>query len=107
MINLKDMINPAFAFGNKNLKEFRSGKPLSGKPEVGDYLRDGKVLFGKIISVKGREISVEPISGQFGKAVASVQYDIKKLGMSFRNKNMERNVGRPIWTPDKKYWKKK
>ena len=49
MIKLKDI-----------LTEFRSGKPSSGKPEVGDYVRDGRD-FGKITGFYKKEALVEPI----------------------------------------------
>ena len=94
MINLKDMINPAFAFGNKNLKEFRSGKPLSGKPEVGDYLRDGSTLFAKIIEIRKDEVITNNMSGKWSKNVTKIAFKLKKLKDSGK-----RNVGRPIWVP--------
>ena len=86
-------------------------RPMSNKPEVGDYFRTQKV-FGKIVDIikGGREIEIEPVRGgswPFVKAVVAVTYLTKSVQHSYRNGNMERNVGRPIWTQDKKYWKKK
>ena len=85
---------------------------LKMKPKVGDYFRTQK-LFGKIVKIdswKGTKlIYVDPKSGMPSgyKGGTLVGYDIESVQPSFRNKNMERNVGKPIWTQDKKYWKKK
>ena len=78
MIKLKDI-----------LTEFRSGKPSSGKPEVGDYVRDGRD-FGKITGFYKKEALVEPIPKK--KGVTWI-YDVKYLKWN----KIERNVGRPIW----------
>ena len=89
MIKLKEIL----------LKEL---KPMSfsGKPEVKDYLRDGKT-FGKIFKIdkwKGMtQAWIKPTSGGWGKAIQGVAYDLKKLVMSKKGGKMERNVGRPIW----------
>ena len=83
MIKLKDI-----------LTEFRSGKPMSGKPEKGDYVRDGKD-FGKITNFWKKEALVEPIPKQKG---VTWLYDVKYLKPSIKNGKQERNVGRPIWT---------
>ena len=86
----------------KDILEFRSGKPDSGKPEKDDYLRDGKT-FGKIFKIekwKGvTQVWIKPTSGGWGKAIAGVAYDLKKLKMSEKGGKIERNVGRPIWVP--------
>ena len=78
MIKLKDI-----------LTEFRSGKPMSGKPEKGDYVRDGQD-FGKITGFYKKEALVEPITKK--KGVTWI-YDVKYLKLN----KIERNVGRPIW----------
>jgi len=85
MIKLKEIL----------LKEL---KPSSGKPEVKDYIRDGKI-FGKINKIetwKGvKKAWIDPKgTGGFGKAVTGLSYDYTKLKDSGK-----RNVGRPIWVP--------
>ena len=83
----------------KDILEFRSGKPSSGKPEKNDYIRDGKI-FGKVVkfeSWKGMKLAyIDPQSGmhQDYKGGSLVGYDMSKLKIS---KN--RNVGKPIWIP--------
>ena len=72
----------------KDILEFRSGKPSSGKPEKGDYVRDGRD-FGKITGFWKKEALVEPIPKQKG---VTWLYNVKYLKDSGK-----RNVGRPIW----------
>ena len=72
----------------KLLNEFRTGKVGSGKPEKGDYIRDGKD-FGKITGFYRKEALVTPIPKR--KGVTWV-YDLKYLKDSG-----EKNVGRPVW----------
>tara|TARA_Y100000034_G_scaffold71863_1_gene86693 strand:- start:69 stop:347 length:279 start_codon:yes stop_codon:yes gene_type:complete len=89
MIKLKEIL----------LKEYL--KPSSGKPEEGDYIRDGKI-FGKIYKIdtwKGvKQVWIDPKgTGGFGKAVTGLSYDYKKLEISKKGGKEERNVGRPIW----------
>ena len=110
MIKLKDILNestwanrkfgeplPTMADYQKahNKETLNELMPSSGKPEEDDYLRDGKT-FGKIFKIekwKGvTQVWIKPTSGGWGKAVAGVAYDLKKLKDSGK-----RNVGRPIW----------
>ena len=83
----------------KDILEFRSGKPSSGKPEKGDYVRDGKFLFGKILKVERGKVITNNMSGKWPKHVVEISFDIKKLKMSEKKGQIERNVGRPIWVP--------
>ena len=75
MIKLKDILNEA-----------------PSKPKVGDEFEDGRLLYGRITKVDRKQIHVKPLSGLFGKAVDSVQFDIKKL--KFRT-----SKDKPIWKP--------
>ena len=68
-------------------------KPMSGKPEKGDFVRDGKD-FGKITGFWKKQALVTPIPARKGVTWA---YDIKYLKMSKKNGQIERNVGKPIW----------
>ena len=77
----------------KDILEYRSGKPDSGKPEKGDYVRDGQD-FGKIIGFYKKEALVEPIPKRKG---ITWLYAIKYLKMSEKGGKAERNVGRPVW----------
>ena len=79
----------------KLLKEYL--KPPSGKPEKGDYVRDGKD-FGKITAFYKKEALVTPIPAK--KGVTWV-YNLKYLKMSKKGGQIERNVGRPIWVKGK------
>ena len=69
-------------------------KPPSGKPEVGDYLRDGSTLFAKIIEIRKDEVITNNMSGKWSKNVTKIAFKLKKLKDSGK-----RNVGRPIWVP--------
>ena len=82
-------------------------KPMSGKPEIGDYIRSGK-LFGKIVELetrKGKKLAgIEPSSGmpsgfKYGQWGTIVFFDVKKLVYSRLKgtEQIERNVGKPIW----------
>ena len=84
-------------------------KPMSGKPEIGDYLRSGK-LFGKIVELetrKGKKLAgIEPSSGmpsgfKYGQWGTIVFFEVKRLVMSKLKGTgqIERNVGKPIWEP--------
>ena len=79
-----------------NLNEL---KPMSGKPEKGDFVRDGKD-FGKITGFYKGEAFVEPIPKIKG---VTWLYAIKYLKMSkLRGTGqIERNVGKPIWVKGK------
>ena len=72
-------------------------KPMSGKPEKGDYVRDGRD-FGKITAFYKKEALVTPIPEKKG---ITWLYAIKYLKMSKRNGQIERNVGKPIWVKGK------
>ena len=74
-------------------------KPMSGKPEKGDFVRDGKD-FGKITGFYKGEAFVEPIPKIKG---VTWLYAIKYLKMSkLRGTGqIERNVGKPIWVKGK------
>ena len=67
MINMKDLIkkqtNLIRRESGMNIKEYL--KPSSGKPEKGDYVRDGKD-FGKITTFWKKEALVEPIPKKKG-----------------------------------------
>ena len=82
MIKLKDI-----------LKEEKLNEAPS-KPKVGDEVEDGRLLYGRITKVDRKQIHVKPLSGLFGKAVDSVQYDIKKLKFS-----LETSKGKVLWEP--------
>jgi len=82
MIKLKDI-----------LKEEKLNEAPS-KPKVGDEFEDGRLLYGRITKVDRKQIHVKPLSGLFGKAVDSVQYDIKKLKVS-----LETSKGKVLWEP--------
>jgi len=71
-------------------------KPMdySGKPKVGDYLRDGSTLFAKIIEIRKDEVITNNMSGKWSKNVTKISFKLKKLKDSGK-----RNVGRPIWIP--------
>ena len=77
----------------KEILQLNELKPMSGKPEKGDFVRDGKD-FGKITGIYKGEAFVEPIPKQKG---VTWLYSIKYLKMSKRNGQIERNVGKPIW----------
>ena len=116
MIKLKDILkeaqvtlgkvytakdNPPF----KTQKQIDELKAMSGKPELKDYIRDGKI-FGKIVKFdtwKGMKLAyIDPTSGmhQKYKGGSLVGYDYSKLKMStLSGGKIERNVGRPIWVP--------
>ena len=114
MIKLKDILNestwanrkfgeplPTMADYQKahNKEKLNELKPSSGKPELKDYIRDGKI-FGKVVkfeSWKGMKLAyIDPQSGmhQKYKGGSLIGYDISKLKDSGK-----RNVGRPIWVP--------
>ncbi len=81
MIKLKDI-----------LKEEKLNEAPS-KPEVGDYFEwDDWIRLGQIIKIDRKQVYVKPLKGTFGKAVDSVQFDIKKL--KFRT-----SKDKPIWKP--------
>jgi predicted N-formylglutamate amidohydrolase len=95
MINMKDLIKQ-----QTNMIRKESGmkltelKPPSGKPKVGDYLRDGNTLFAKIIEIRKDEVITNNMSGKWSKNVTKIAFKLKKLKDSGK-----RNVGRPIWVP--------
>jgi hypothetical protein len=63
------------------------------QPKVGDSFEwDSWLKLGKIIKIDSKQIYVKPLKGTFGKAVDSVQFDIKKL--KFRT-----SKDKPIWKP--------
>ena len=63
------------------------------QPKVGDSFEwDSWLKLGKIIKIDSKLIYVKPLKGTFGKAVDSVQFDIKKL--KFRT-----SKDKPIWKP--------
>ena len=80
------------------LKDILKEAPDFSKPRVDDYVRDGNVLFGKIVSImshKGEKMAfVKQIKGKFGKAVIEIGYNYNKLKDSGK-----KNVGRVIWSP--------
>ena len=116
MIKLKDILkeaqvtlgkvytakdNPPF----KTQKQIDELKAMSGKPELKDYIRDGKI-FGKIVKFdtwKGMKLAyIDPTSGmhQKYKGGSLVGYEYKRLIIStLSGGRIERNVGRPIWVP--------
>ena len=76
MIKLKDILNEA-----------------PSQPEVGDYFEwDDWIKLGQIIKIDRKQAYIKPLKGTFGKAVDSVQFDIKKL--KFRT-----SKDKPIWKP--------
>ena len=63
------------------------------QPKVGDFFEWASWLkLGKIIKIDSKQIYVKPLKGTFGKAVDSVQFDIKKL--KFRT-----SKGKVLWEP--------
>ena len=80
MIKLKDILN------EEKLNEVI-------QPKVGDFFEwDSWLKLGKIIKIDRKQIYVKPLKGTFGKAVASIQFDIKKL--KFRT-----SKDKPVWAP--------
>ena len=76
MINMKDLIKK-----QTNMIRKESGMKLNEviKPQVGDYFEwDSWLKLGQIIKIDSKQIYVKPLKGTFGKAVDSVQFDIKK-----------------------------
>ena len=64
------------------------------QPKVGDFFEwDSWLKLGKIIKIDSKQIYVKPLKGTFGKAVDSVQFDIKKLKLWGQHK------GKPVWAP--------
>ena len=96
MINMKDLIKKQTDMIRKesgmNITEATS------KPEIGDYFEDGRMVFGQIVNIdtwKGTKlVYVKPISGQLGKAVATIQYDYKKI----KEHGMQ-HKGKTVWIP--------
>ena len=78
----------------KEILQLNELKPPSGKPKVGDYLRDGNTLFAKIIEIRKDEVITNNMSGKWSKNVTKIAFKLKKLKDSGK-----RNVGRPIWVP--------
>ena len=76
----------------EELKEFRTGKVGSGKPEVNEYVRDGG-MFGKIVH----------IDKMMGKKYVFVELQKPKSRgwMTYLMNNLKatknRNVGKVIW----------
>jgi len=80
------------------MKDLLNEAPDFSKPRVDDYVRDGNVLFGKIVSImshQGKKLAfVKQMKGKFGKAVIEIGYNYNKLKDSGK-----KNVGRVIWSP--------
>jgi len=75
----------------QKLKEEKLNEVI--QPKVGDFFEwDSWLKLGKIIKIDRKQIYVKPLKGTFGKAVDSVQFDIKKL--KFRT-----SKDKPIWKP--------
>ena len=75
----------------QKLKEDKLNEVI--QPKVGDFFEwDSWLKLGKIIKIDSKQIYVKPLKGTFGKAVDSVQFDIKKL--KFRT-----SKDKPIWKP--------
>ena len=75
----------------QKLKEGKLNEVI--QPKVGDFFEwDSWLKLGKIIKIDSKQIYVKPLKGTFGKAVDSVQFDIKKL--KFRT-----SKDKPIWKP--------
>ena len=75
----------------QKLKEEKLNEVI--QPKVGDFFEwDSWLKLGKIIKIDSKQIYVKPLKGTFGKAVDSVQFDIKKL--KFRT-----SKDKPIWKP--------
>ena len=92
MINMKDLIKKQTDMIRKE-----SGMNITeavDKPKVGDYFEwDSWLKLGQIIKVTGKVIWIKPLKGPASRgAVASVQFDIKKL--KFRT-----SKDKPIWKP--------
>ena len=75
----------------QKLKEDKLNEVI--QPKVGDFFEWNQWMkLGKIIKIDSKLIYVKPLKGTFGKAVDSVQFDIKKL--KFRT-----SKDKPIWKP--------
>ena len=83
MIKLKDMLT-------EKLTE------ASGKPVIGDYLKDGNMLFGKIVDIRHERekhlVFAKQIKGKFGRGVQIVGYYYSHLKDSGKKKS-----GKTIW----------
>ena len=65
------------------------------QPKVGDFFEWNQWMkLGKIIKIDSKLIYVKPLKGPASRgAVASVQFDIKKLKLWGQHK------GKPVWAP--------
>ena len=94
MINMKDLIKQQ---GDMIRRE--SGMNITeaaGKPEIGDYLKDGNMLFGKIVDIRnerGKHLAfAKQIKGKFGRGVQHVGYYYSHL----KDKGKQKG-GKTIW----------
>ena len=90
--NIKDLKKTEQHY--KRVQKLKEGKLNEViQPKVGDFFEwDSWLKLGKIIKIDSKQIYVKPLKGTFGKAVDSVQFDIKKL--KFRT-----SKDKPIWKP--------
>ena len=99
MINMKDLIKKQTDMirkesGMNTLSEKLT--EVTGKPEIGDYLKDGNMLFGKIVDIRherGKHLAfAKQIKGKFGRGVQHVGYYYSWLKDSGKQKG-----GKTIW----------
>ena len=98
MINMKDLIKKQTDMIRKEsgMKINEKLTEASGKPEVGDYLQDGNMLFGKIVDIRherGKHLAfAKQIKGKFGRGVQHVGYYYSHL----KDKGKQKG-GKIIW----------
>tara|TARA_R100001082_G_scaffold18105_1_gene9005 strand:+ start:79 stop:366 length:288 start_codon:yes stop_codon:yes gene_type:complete len=90
--NLLKDIELGKVYTDKDRKPFKLNEVI--EPKVGDYFEwDSWLKLGKIIKIDRKQIYVKPLKGPASRgAVASVQFDIKKL--KFRT-----SKDKPVWAP--------